>query len=357
MSKSARERNSARQSSSTAMDSIKAEPGLRESGHSDVQMAEPRPSYKSWKKKYRKMRIVFDDRMRMSEELHQLEQKAMRTAKRLAIENDRLMDLLMDINDSPQIPPERRVDVSQEGEGKADKADKSDKSQKAPKTLHTLIQEVPHVSYAATIDQYPEMLDDLNPKDPEIHPTSFLTAEDIDEYLSELDRRIGLKPKPSIPPPTQGTNGSTPAANFALRNPTSVYNWLRKHAPKTFLQDLEKEKEKDKHKDKDKADKDDHHHHGNGDKEEESGPTNSKKKKGGNTARTKRQSAAAIKKEKEAAAAAEAADWDEEVMNYAKPASSAKGKRKRDEDPGYRPKGGSSRPSKKRKSGGGASTK
>ena len=70
------------------MDSVKAEPGLNEASYSDVQMAEPRTSYKSWKKKYRKMRITFDERMRTSEELHQVEQKAMRTAKRLAIENE-----------------------------------------------------------------------------------------------------------------------------------------------------------------------------------------------------------------------------------------------------------------------------
>lgn len=269
------------------------------------------------------------------------------------------MDLLMDINESPHIPAERRIDVTPEGEGKGDKADKG---QKPTKSLEKLLQEVSHRSYAATVDQYPELVDDLDPKDPEIHPTSFLTADDIDEYLSELDKRIGLKPKPCVPPPAQGASGSTPAANFALRNPTSVYNWLRKHAPKTFLQDLEKEKEKDKHKDKDKnKDKDvDDHHQGNGDHEEETG---TKKKKGG-TARTKRQSTAAIKKEKEkekkeaaAAAAAEAAGYDDEVMNYTKPASSAKGKRKRDEDSGYRPKGGSSRPTKKRKSGGGASNK
>lgn len=252
------------------------------------------------------------------------------------------MDLLMDINETPQIPPERRINVGAEDEAKSDKGDKAEKGSKPSKSLHKLLQEVPHRSYAATIEQFPEILDDLEPKNAEIHPTSFLSADDIDEYLAELDKRLGLKSKPSVPPPNASANGS-PAANFALRNPTSVYNWLRKHAPKTFLQDLEKEKEKDKHKDKDK-DKDDH---GNGDKDEDTG----KKRKGG-TARTKRQSAAA-KKEKEAAEAAE----DEEVMSYSKPTSSAKGKRKRDEDPGYRPKGGSSRPSKKRKSGGGASTK
>jgi hypothetical protein len=67
---------------------IKTEPGLRDRMLGDAHMADARPSYKSWKKKYRKMRITFDQRMRESEELHMLEQKAMRTAKRLAIENE-----------------------------------------------------------------------------------------------------------------------------------------------------------------------------------------------------------------------------------------------------------------------------
>ena len=265
------------------------------------------------------------------------------------------MDLLMDINDSPQIPPERRVDVTLESEGKHDK---SDGASKPTKTLQKLLKEVPHRSFDATVDQYPEILDDLDPRDPEVYPTSFLTASDIDEYLSELDHRLGLGLKPTVPPPVKATNGSTPAANFALKNPTSVYNWLRKHAPKTFLQDLEKEKEKEKHKergrdkDKDKFRDDDDH----GDREDDVATI--KKKKAAAVRTNKRQSGAKKDKDKDKGKeAAEPGDWEDEVMNYTKPASSAKGKRKRDEDPGYRPKSGANRPTKKRKSAGGASTK
>ena len=43
-------------------------------------------TYKSWKKKYRKMRIKFDQKMHEGEELHQREVKAHATSKRLAIE-------------------------------------------------------------------------------------------------------------------------------------------------------------------------------------------------------------------------------------------------------------------------------
>ncbi|KAI0387120.1 IEC3 subunit of the Ino80 complex, chromatin re-modelling-domain-containing protein [Hypomontagnella monticulosa] len=309
--------------------SVKAEYD-KDGDHGDLQMPDARPSYKSWKKKYRKMRIKFDQQMSEIESLHKLEQKAMRTARRLAIENDRIMDLLMDINESPQIPFERRIDLNLDDD--EDEND-SDATQKPTKSLRKLEQEVPHRSFAASVEQFPELLDDLDPDDPQIHPTSFLTADDIDEYLLELDTRLNLKPKPTLAPSVVGKEVTNPAANFALRNPTSVYNWLRRHAPKTFLQDLEKEKEKDKDKGKDKDD--DHH-------DDEKG---GRKRKGGGTARTKRQSAAS-RKEKERDAA-ESMDWDEDA-GYDAPA--AKGKRKRDEDPGYRPKGGSSRPAKKRKS-------
>ncbi|KAI1341430.1 IEC3 subunit of the Ino80 complex, chromatin re-modelling-domain-containing protein [Xylariaceae sp. FL0016] len=304
---------------------VKAEP--RERLPNDVPMTDARPSYKSWKKKYRKMRLQFDQRMQSSEELHKLEQKAMRTAKRLAVENDRLMDMLMDINESPQIPFERRIDLNME-EDDDDDSDNSDATQKPTKSLKKLIQDVPHRSFAATVEKYPEVLEDLDPQDPKLHPTSFLSAGDIDEYLHELDMRLGLKARPTLAPSVVGAPGESPAANFALRNPTSVYNWLRRHAPKTFLQDLEKEKEKEKREKKEKDDE-----------EKEDG----RKRK--STAGRKRQSAAS-RREKEAA---DSMDWDED--GFEAPAASAiKGKRKRDDDNAYRPKGGSSRPTKKRKS-------
>ncbi|KAI1773533.1 IEC3 subunit of the Ino80 complex, chromatin re-modelling-domain-containing protein [Hypoxylon cercidicola] len=309
--------------------SVKAEFD-KDNDHGDLQMADARPSYKSWKKKYRKMRIKFDQQMQEIESLHKLEQKAIRTANRLAIENDRILDMLLDINNSPQIPFERRIDLNMEDD---EDDNDSDATQKPTKALRKLEQEVPHRSYAATIEQFPEVMEDLDPEDPSIHPTTFLNADAIDEYLYEIDSRLKLPPKPTLAPSAVGKAMPNPAANFALRNPTSVYNWLRRHAPKTFLQDLEKEKEKDKSKDKDRDDR-------HGDKDDDGGK---QKRKSGGVARTKRQSAA-NRKEKEAA---ESMDWDDEA-GYDAPV--LKGKRKRDDDGGYRPKGGSSRPTKKRKS-------
>ncbi|KAI0521815.1 IEC3 subunit of the Ino80 complex, chromatin re-modelling-domain-containing protein [Xylaria bambusicola] len=307
---------------------VKTEPGLRDRLHDDAQTTDARPSYKSWKKKYRKMRITFDQRMRESEDLHSLELKAMQTAKRLAIENDRLMDMLLDINESPQIPFERRIDLNLEDEEDDEddetESDDSDTTQKPTKSLRKLIQEVPHQSYEEYVQRFPELQEDLEPEDPQTYPTSFLSADDLDEYLYKLDMRLGIKTKPSLAPSALGTTTVTPPpANFALRNPTSVYNWLRRNAPKTFLQDLEKDKDKD-------------------DREKEDG----RKRKGG--ASRKRQSTAGRKeKEKDTA---EPMDWDDEAGYDAPAATTLKGKRKRDDDGGYRPKGGSSRPTKKRKS-------
>ncbi|KAH7026422.1 IEC3 subunit of the Ino80 complex, chromatin re-modelling-domain-containing protein [Microdochium trichocladiopsis] len=281
-------------------------------------MADARPSYKSWKKKYRKMRIQFDVHLEQSEELHKLEQKAIRTMKRLAVENDRLMDMLLDINDSPQIPFERRIDISAHEPASENEADDT---QKPAKSLRKLQQTVPHRSFAATVQVFPSVQEELAPKNRDTEPTAFLTADDIDNYLYEIDLRLGLKPQPSLAPNAHGAAGSTAAHNYALRNPTSVYNWLRKHAPKTFLQDMEKD-------DNEKGEK-----------------VDGRKRK--NAAGEGKRRSTMSKKDKERLRAAEGG-WDEDGSHDGQ---STKGKRKRDDDPGYRPKGGNSRPVKKRKSG------
>lgn len=62
---------------------VKAE----DDGH-DKRMVDSKPSYRSWKKKYRKMRVVFEGKMREGESLYKLERKALETANRLAVENE-----------------------------------------------------------------------------------------------------------------------------------------------------------------------------------------------------------------------------------------------------------------------------
>lgn len=66
----------------------KADLAHRERGHDGAHTGESKPSYRSYKKKYRKLRLQFDQNVQESEELHRTEQKAIRTMKRLAIENE-----------------------------------------------------------------------------------------------------------------------------------------------------------------------------------------------------------------------------------------------------------------------------
>jgi hypothetical protein len=236
----------------------------------------------------------------------------------------RLLELLLDINDSPQIPPERRFDLDANEDQDTD--DDSDAPTKSIRSLKRLVKEVPHFSFAEFVEQYPEALNQLQHPDAELYPSAFLNADDVDNYLADVDSRLGLKAKPAVPPPTLNPEKS---ANFAMRNPTSVYNWLRRHAPKTFLQDLEKEKEKDKDRD-----------HDDGGKERGGGGG---KRKSGAVRGNKKQSGARNE------ATGEPTEWDEEAGYDDQPFGSVRGKRKRqDEDAGYRPKGGSSRPVKKR---------
>jgi hypothetical protein len=70
--------------------------------HDDTRLTDHKPTYKSWKKKYRKMRIVFDHKMHESEELHKQEQKALAMAKRVALENEYVLHPM-----HPRQPPFR----------------------------------------------------------------------------------------------------------------------------------------------------------------------------------------------------------------------------------------------------------
>jgi hypothetical protein len=95
-----------------------------------------------------------------------------------------------------------------------------------------------------------------------------------------------------------------------LKNPVSVYNWLRKHQPQVFLQDNEPTKEK------------------------------APRATGSRSSTRKSANKEALKQ------AQELYDEDGIAMEMG---SSARGKRKRDTDGGYRPKGGNSRGTKRRK--------
>ncbi|OBR07581.1 hypothetical protein CH63R_09102 [Colletotrichum higginsianum IMI 349063] len=346
----------------------------------DARTVEGKATYKSWKKKYRKMRITFDRKMHDCENLHRQESHALATAKRIAIENDRILDLLLDMNSSAQIPHDKRFHLAQDTPEESAfpplDADVEPNPDEPTKSLKTLVNEVPHYTYSQAKEQYPTVVADMEPFSGEPDPPSFLTPDDIDDYIHDVDRRIDpdnllptLAPAARTNAPLPETNPHALSQSIAMKNPTSVYNWLRKHAPKTFLQDAENAAPAD-------------------DEAVETPQTDGRKRRGGahrgestrggRSRGGKRASLAAVRAEKaaqraaeKAAAAAERAaalrrdadsydhsmeDEDSDGLSFATPAT-GRGKRKRagrDEDEGYRPRGSSSRPTKKKRKSEGA---
>jgi len=174
-----------------------------------------------------------------------------------------LMELLLDVNCSAQIPADKRIDLSVETPSLADvpplvtseelaeaagldttagQAVYKDicsileekvalkAASKPPKSLAYLLNNTPHISTRSPLVS-PELLKDLGTVDG-TGAIAYLTADQIDDYICDIDISLG---KPSTTPHPQ----TSPQDNVAHKNPVSVYNWLRRNEPKIFLQDGE----------------------------------------------------------------------------------------------------------------------
>lgn len=265
------------------------------------------------------------------------------------------------------MPPERRIDISlpppADPEAPALQLDRRHATLQrtsAFKRLEQLLSDVPHSSYSAAKEARSPYMADLAVAEGEAHPANFLSADDVDNYIYAVDS--ALDPDMHIPSLAPRAHpGAHPVSHPHLKNPTSVTNWLRKHAPKIFLQDSE------------------HTAGGGGDADDgEGGATaasagggsgslgaGGRKSRGGNSSRADRGSKANPKAKRPSAAARLAVErgvggeGEASMEDEGDPGStpSGRGKRKRDDDPGYRPGGSTSRPSKKkRKSEGGEPT-
>lgn len=176
----------------------------------------------------------------------------------------RLLDLLLDVNNSAQIPSDKRIDldvdiaaltavpalVTAEDLSKAtelatpagqaiyneirsvleEKASAKAVS-KPPKSLALLMATTPHLSSNNPLVS-PDLLTSLEAPEGLSAPISYITLDQMDDYLYDIDACLGTAP---APPHTQ----SPTAQDLQLRNPNSVYNWLRRNEPKIFLQDGE----------------------------------------------------------------------------------------------------------------------
>jgi hypothetical protein len=181
--------------------------------------------------------------------------------------SSRLLDLLLDVNDSAQISADKRFNLdapslaaedvpplvsdddlaalstlqSAAGQRLAEevqamikdketaKQHATQKGLKQPKPLSLLMSTVPHLT-TTQLNKSSELLASL--ENPEGHeaPFSYLTPDQLDEYIEEIDVQIGNGPPVSR---------KKEQLDVMLRNPNSAYNWLRKHRPDCFLQDGE----------------------------------------------------------------------------------------------------------------------
>lgn len=304
----------------------------------------------------------------------------------------RLLDMLLDVNNSAQIPFEKRIDLSLDPPSDPDALCLDiDRRPSTPtpgrKSYKKLLAEVPHSPFASARERFPDLMADLDagrdsPADPNQgmpHPPSFLMADDIDNYIFEVDlqyakrRAASMAEKdpgyvpdmkdlllPTLAPvavAARDNDYNIPASmqlaprEVAVRNSTSVYNWLRKNAPKTFLQDGEAHADIAGTED---AGQDGHAKSG------AAGRGGGRGSRGGGVDRGER-GRGSVRGKKTGAGRARAKEPVDDAMDLdddgaggaMTPTESKKGggKRKRvvDDDPGYRPKGGSSRPAKKKK--------
>ncbi|KAI4618234.1 uncharacterized protein J4E87_007902 [Alternaria ethzedia] len=324
----------------------------------DAPDATQKPVKRSWRRKYRKMRIRFEEAMNDSDSLIKQEWKAMGTARRLQENNDQILDILLELNEQTRVNPRLRFDLRnlsaadtavpsleavpdpelvkaqlqtlrddlaantitpEEYATRADQLHSSQAIQQTLKSLASLEAKVPHTTRADLPDHPVEGIDLSE------HAPGYMSPTHEDEYLLATDQLLeqpGFDQALQQGRPVRLASAQPPLSekDLTVRNPDSVYNWLRKHQPQVFLQD------------KDAA------HHENL-SEKSAAP------------KTSKANATKVKRESNIGGGGTPAPRDHDDEDSAAP-ETGKGRRKTgggDDDTAYRPKGGSSRPAKRKR--------
>jgi hypothetical protein len=221
-----------------------------------------RPPYKSWRKKYRKMRHVFDTQLEQNKVLFRQEHKLEGTARRLREELDELLEILLDVNQSPAIPSELRFDVRlpsqkqqqslvppevtprESNELIADYTAAIQQGRIPPLDLHVVREQLNNALAAQNVTQlealeqrtpHPILTGHSIPNSKELpDPPNYLTTEEESVYLArldaQLDNALGLDTFTK-----DVTSGLHPAdltpreleRQMELLNPHSQHNWLK----------------------------------------------------------------------------------------------------------------------------------
>ncbi|KAA8645485.1 hypothetical protein EYZ11_011830 [Aspergillus tanneri] len=306
--------------------------------------APTKQSYRSFKKKFAKLKVNFELRMKESEALVREELRIQDLSNRIQEQNDQLLEVLLEFNDSLHIPPNLRFNLSTSEDasllsstGIEDPAPSNDPEvaasmlrhakdevaagQMTAETYHGLEESIkrgkafePQLEYASLVKvphTVPQTVEEDDSAGVSLeHRLGFFTPEHETEYYFALDARLGdetaalhLSRAPDKP------SFHDRERDAALRNSISVYNWLRRNQPHIFLQDNENASEKSG-----------------------SRPSN---------LRASKKVAPQPRKDED--------DDDSVLMDTGPTFAGAKGKRKRDEDGGSRSKGSGSRSNRKKK--------
>jgi hypothetical protein len=301
------------------------------------------------------MRIKFDEAMTESDSLIKHEWKAMGTARRLQETNDQLLDILLELNDQTRINPRLRFDLRnlspadtavpslelgpashvikqqlqalrddlargtitpEDYATRADQLHRAQSIQHTVKSLASLEHKVPHTTRQDFAD-HPVPGIDISE-----HAPGYMSPTHEEEYLLATDQLLeqpGFDQSLHHGRPIRLASAQPPLSekDLTVRNPDSVYNWLRKHQPQVFLQD-----------------KDGAHHENLSEK----------------SAAPKATKASAKAKRESAIGTPGPRDHHDDDDSAAP--ETGKGRRKTgggDDDTAYRPKGGSSRPTKRKR--------
>ncbi|KAI9376483.1 IEC3 subunit of the Ino80 complex, chromatin re-modelling-domain-containing protein [Aspergillus egyptiacus] len=305
-----------------------------------------RQSNHSFKKKFAKLKIQFELRIKESESLIREQLRIEDLSKRIQEQNDQLLEVLLEFNDSLHISPKYRYDLNVPGDeaifpnSSPDVPPSYNDPAVAKSTLRNAKDEL--AAGNMTVESYQQLEDAMKrgeafaprlqyadlikvphsapgPEGPSSsgdngldQSLGFLTPEHETEYCLGTDARLGdmsavlelsrLPEKPTL---------AERERDYALRSPVSVHHWLRRNHPSVFLQDSENASEKSA-----------------------SRPSN---------LRASKRSAPASRKEEDTH------DEDSVMMDSAPASGGSKTKRKRDEETTPRPKANTSRSSRKKK--------
>ncbi|KAL4907641.1 hypothetical protein BDW74DRAFT_166328 [Aspergillus multicolor] len=243
--------------------------------------APTKQSHRSFKKKFAKLKIQFELKMKESESLIREQLRIEDLSKRIQEQNDQLLEVLLEFNDTVHIPPKLRYDLHAPGDEDPVQTPDGElptayndyalatselrnakellaagritvehyqqlesglrRRAFAPLSRYTDLTKIPHSALG------PEGLNSTNSaEDLALNQNlGYLTPEHETEYCLVADASMGdmqaavqlsrLPEKPSL---------LEREREHALRSPVSVHHWLRKNHPNIFLQDNENASEK-----------------------------------------------------------------------------------------------------------------